>query len=949
MSADESRPSSSRRPRAVEKKVLPTGPARDLRDAVYRLYAEADRPQLAELAQQIAKDNEDDFPGSPGKDLIGKIISGDGLASQHDAVTVAVALARAAGRRNTVPIADQVRRLWIAAATAEPPPPAQRLGRPVNDCDPLALEVHRAIQIPDVSAPVDPLPRYVPRSHDLLLREVADQVLGDGSSRLVTLVGGSSTGKTRACWELARYLDQRQPGRWRVWHPYDPTRPQAAVADLKQVGPQTVMWLNEAQHYLMPTDPALGERLAAGLRTLLQDSGRAPVLVLATLWPQHWDTLTVRPGTGQPDPHAQARELVVGTAVPIADTFTPEQVAGLAAAGADARLRYAAVHVEDGRITQYLAGAPELQTRYRTVDPAARALIQVAMDARRLGHPLAIARTLLERAAPGYLDDHDWDGLGADWLEQALADTARPCKGARGPLTRIRSRPGGHTPDGGQYYRLADYLEQAGRTERAGVYPPDSLWHAFAITVTDPDLLRTLGDQAERRGRYEHAIWLYRRAADRGDTHALRRLAARREKAGDAAGAEVLYRQAADHGDTHALRQLAARWERSGETNRAEALATLAADQGDTHALQTLAWRREQAGDTTGAEALAVRAADHGDAFALRMLAVLQEQNGDPVRAEILFRRAADYGDTFALQALAARREQAGNTRDAEALAMRAADHGDTFALQTLAGLRERAGDTTGAEILYRQAADRGDTFALRQLARLREGAGDTIGAEILYRQATDRGDTLAPWELARLKERAGDTTGAEILYRQAIEQGDTFALRQLARLREQDGDSAGAEVLYRRAADHGDTHALRQLAARRERAGDTTGAETLAVRAADHGDTNALQELARLRERAGDTTSAEILYHRAADHGDTFALQQLARLRERAGDTTTAEALYRRATDHGDTRALQQLARLRERAGDTAAAERVRRFGLTGAGVIAHPFDFESPPPGIA
>ena len=48
---------------------------------------------------------------------------------------------------------------------------------------------------------------------------------------------------------------------------------------------------------------------------------------------------------------------------------------------------------------------------------------------------------VLEAAAPGYLTGDQWDALGEDWLEQALAYTAVPCKGARGPLTRIRPRP----------------------------------------------------------------------------------------------------------------------------------------------------------------------------------------------------------------------------------------------------------------------------------------------------------------------------------------------------------------------------------------------------------------------------------------------------------------------------------------------------------------------------
>jgi hypothetical protein len=56
-------------------------------------------------------------------------------------VTAAVALARAAGRGDAAPIADQVRQLWISAATAGPPPLAERLGRPVGECDPLVLEV----------------------------------------------------------------------------------------------------------------------------------------------------------------------------------------------------------------------------------------------------------------------------------------------------------------------------------------------------------------------------------------------------------------------------------------------------------------------------------------------------------------------------------------------------------------------------------------------------------------------------------------------------------------------------------------------------------------------------------------------------------------------------------------------------------------------------------------
>ncbi|WFE47571.1 hypothetical protein [Verrucosispora sp. WMMD1129] len=770
MGADESRPE-IRRSRAVEKKELPAGPLRDLRDAVYVLYVEADRPRLDELVRQIADD--DDLPGAPKKDLIGKIIAGDGLASQQDTATVAVALARAAGRESAATVAEQVRQLWIAAASADPVEPPVRIGRPVAECDPLTLEVHRAIELTDVATTgLDLLPGYVPRVHDTRLRQVVDELLAGGRSRLVTLVGESSTGKTRACWELVRYLDGQDPGRWRVWHPYDPTRPQAALAELEKVGPETVVWLNEAQHYLMPADPKLAERIAAGLRSLLQDPGRGPVLVLATLWQEYWNTLTTSPAGGVFDVYAQARELLTGTARNLPDAFTPTEAAAQRGSSVDPRLRYAVERAENGRITQYLAGAPALEDRYRTAPPAARAVLQAAMDARRLGHPLALPHALLERAAPGYLDDHDWDTCGEDWLEQALAYTAAPCTGARGPLTRIRPRSEHPTPDAPAVpddqpcYRLADYLEQLGRTERAGIYPPDTLWQAFSTTITEPELLTALGVEAGRRGRYQHVIWLYTQAADHGDTHALQNLAELRDKAGDTASTEALAIKAADHGMTIALRDLAG--------------------------------LREGAGDTAGAEALYRHAADHGNALSLRLQAGLREETGDPAGAEALAIKAAGHGDTGALWLLAGLREEAGDRAGAETLAIKAADHGNTDALWHLAGLREEAGDRAGAEALYRHAADHGDTDAMWHLAGLREEAGDAAGAETLAIKAADHGNTGALRFLAGLREEAGDTAGAEALYRQAADHGNTDALRDLIKLREETGGHADAGRMRR-------------------------------------------------------------------------------------------------------------------------------------------------------
>ena len=241
---------------------------------------------------------------------------------------------------------------------------------------------------------------------------------------------------------------------------------------------------------------------------------------------------------------------------------------------------------------------------------------------------------MLEQSAPGYLDDHDWDSVGngdslhEDWLEQALAETARPAKGARGPLTRIRPRPGDPTTNTGQpCYRLADYLEQTGGHERGAVYPPESLWTTVAATVTDPVLLRHLGGQARQRGRYQHAIWLYTRAAGRGDAGALTDLAWIREEAGDSAGAEFVAVQGADRGNIIALNFLAGIGKKAGDTVGAEALYRQGVDRGNVAALRDLARLREEAGDAAGAEALYRQAADRGDVIALVFFSRFYEQS----------------------------------------------------------------------------------------------------------------------------------------------------------------------------------------------------------------------------------------------------------------------------------------------------------------------------------
>jgi tetratricopeptide (TPR) repeat protein len=784
MSGDESRPG-PRKPKAIRRAQLPAGALKDLKDALYALYTGAGQPTLDEITAEVQRRADElDLPGVPKRDTINRILGDNRAHGEQDVITVAVVLAHLAGRDVAV-IARQVRELWQRAQTVTPAP---RLGRPIGEYTPFALEVRRAIEVADFRGELPMLPPYVPRAHDARLREVIDVVVG-GASRMAMLVGGSSTGKTRACWEAVHAL----PARWWLWHPIDPGRPQAAARALAEVGPYTVLWLNEAQHYLLTADPALGEQIAAGLRTLLTDPARQPVLVLGTMWPQYWATLTAPSTPGEADPYAQAREVLTGTDIAVPEAFTAADLAVLAdRAASDPRLREAAVRAHAGRVTQHLAGVPELLQRYRHAPTLARAVIDAAIDARRLGHPPGLSHAFLEDAAPGYVTDHDWNQAGEDWLEQALAYTAAPCHGTPGPVTRIRPRPGEHADSGPPSYWLADYLEQAGSTERAGLFPPDSFWNAIATTVTDPDTLRRIGEQAEHRGRYHRAVQLYRQAADRGDADARRALVRLQEQAG-ASAAEVLDR-------------LARRDTSVGGLEYEASAVEMALDRQDddrirlgTSALHALAKQQEQAGDAAGAEVSYRQAADRGDTGALCALARLREQAGDAEGAKAWAVLAAGHGDTSALDDLARRREAAGDGVEAEALAVLAADYGNTETLWFLAWLRDQAGDAEAAEALAVQVADRsGNAGVLSALAAMRELAGDTDGAEALHRQGADRGRTGSMRELARLRHRAGYTDDVDALYRKAIDRGDSNALLELAELRQAVGDSVGAGRLVR-------------------------------------------------------------------------------------------------------------------------------------------------------
>ncbi|WNF01399.1 hypothetical protein PS467_41795 [Streptomyces luomodiensis] len=662
---------------------------------------------------------------------------------------------------------------------------AQRgdLGWPVRNLDdPFTMDVHHAIDAGedpnDTALPL--LPTYIERDHDALLHRAARQA-EEGRSALTTLIGGSSTGKTRACWETL----QRLPGTWRLWHPIDPSYPEAALDGLPRVGPRTVVWLNEVQHYLLTMDPTLGERVAAGLRELLRSPDRGPVLLLATAHPEDWNRLTGAPhGTG--DNHPQARALLTraGSFTRIPDTFICDPQHLLQAAQSDPRIAEAHAHAKGGRLTQYLAGVPALLERIDTAPPLAAATICAAMDLRRLGHSPALPTALLEATAHALVTDEQWNQHAhTGWLKNTLTYLSTSCKGVPGPLTLIRQRPGTSPPDQ-EHYRLSDYLEELGRYTRRRYCPAPQFWTAALQYALSRDDRRALARAAHDRGRVGIAASILDEYSlpglfDRSSDYALG------EEARTARAEAALIRITK---------------ERAPDTPR---VLDLFFKEKEARSLQEL-------GEQERADAIWEELAEARFPGACMRIGDRHKEAGRRTEAEQWYRKGADSGDPEAMQALVFLLAEDGLLEEATEWTERIADVGDIYAYSRLAYRFEEVGDASRAKEYFRKAVDAGLIDCYTDLIRVHWNEGDQDTAQRLYNEAVQSGETSGPMMKA---ERAGEHATADELAFTAVDHGTVQPLRQLLWHRLQQPDTTLGETLARKAIDAGEAFIVHGLA----------------------------------------------------------------------------------------------------------------------------------------
>ncbi len=818
---------------------------------------------------------------------------------------------------------------------AAPPVPPARVAvvpqtRPIGDLTALALDVHRAIDVGG-ERDLDALPSYISRDHDRELRQIVRDA-ANGQSRLAFLVGESSTGKTRACWEAIR---AGLPGDWQFCHP-DPTRLDEAIGALDGIRPRTVIWLNDAHDYVIDPDRDKRERMAETLRRLVDEPDRKPVLVLGTTWPDRWRLAMSMPGQDQrqrdgQDPYRRVRALLDGATIQVPTTFDDGAWARLRdEADADPQLAQAYVRARDRRITQFLAGVPVLLDRVRYAPDGARALINAAMDARNLGHGRWLPIGLLEASAPGYLTDDERQRLHRDtWLAEALAYASEWCHGIRGALTEEL----GNSLQPTGRYRLADYLDQTARTTRKISEAPAALWEALGRHAAASDLA-SLAEQAEQAGFLRNAIDLYSAAAERGSTAGLLRLTWLLDRVGRTAEALRTCRRAAEVDDSGG-ETLADLLEKTGDREEAITAYQRAAKLGSIYALGRLTCllRSENRID----EAIAwfqgfIREShdDHAIEDASSILAELLIAAGRDDEAIQFHARAAEgnIGSPGSLEAGAMALKRVGRAHELLDYYKRIAESGNKEAICRATRLFEEQDraeeaidwlDSISCDIWDVFARDAVDGEAARLLKKTR-GADAAFGWLAARRY---------PRSAIRFLQQAGRHEEALTWYRAyAAKTGHTDPYTLVDCL-EQAGHLDEAIPVYQSLADtdpyYGIHHSTRVFLhmGRSEEA-----IAWLKRQGASEDRGRALCAVAEGLGRAGQVDEALEYYQRASAAGDYFALDGAARLLRETGKVDLAMTWLRARADEGHRQALDAAIGILCDVGRDAEAEQLRQSG---------------------
>ncbi|MEV0115290.1 tetratricopeptide repeat protein, partial [Streptomyces sp. NPDC050844] len=583
-------------------------------------------------------------------------------------------------------------------------------------------------------------------------------------------MGNSSVGKTRllyesACAELAGFtVLAPDPGNGGLVN---------RIADSTLRLQPLIVWLDELQRFLPGPYFVTGQQSdhaplsITAVRKLL--SADTPVVILSTLWPEHIDVLhefEPIPGTLHQRPrYPTALEILNANGVSMIglESFSStERTRAVSIAVADPRLAQAMAD-PNYNLTEALAGTPQTMRRYQQATELHKAVIHVAVDARRHGFQAPLTAELLRDAALGYIDRVQPNDT---WFEQVLAELASSTRSddrATAPLIPLPT----YDRRGVLGYTVADYLVQHLIRQRRSRRMSPITWQALIDHTTGSGDRLRLAVSAQRRLLYGTAEALYRPliALDDAAAFALARQLTGQSRVDEAAG---VLREAAVSGSLPAASRLARLLSARGNLEEAAEVLRTRVSAGDPDAATKLAEVLSAQGRIDEAAEVLRTRADAGDREASTALATLLagQESSDRMRLR------ASAGNLFA--AMEHARLLASHGRVDELRAATAA--GDFYAGGELARLFAAHGRVDDAIDVLRLCIDAGDSDAATRLAKLLSDNERVDEAVTVLRSRLNAGDPDAATKLADFLSANGRLDEAVTVLRSRLNAGDPDA-----------------------------------------------------------------------------------------------------------------------------------------------------------------------------
>ncbi|MFI8164490.1 tetratricopeptide repeat protein, partial [Streptomyces microflavus] len=462
-----------------------------------------------------------------------------------------------------------------------------------GEWDALTAGAHRAR--PDDSG--DAVPPYVPRDQDQLIRARLRRAAERGG--LVLVVGDSTAGKTRACFEALR----TQLPEYRVAVPAAGPDLVTVVEVIDRTATRCAVWLDDLESYLG----------AGGLEPgLLAEFGRLRIPVLATMRHQQFEIFTT-PGDTEGAGTEHARSALTGArvlrqldAVELGRLWSAGELQRAGEADDD-RIADALTHHGPYGLAEYLAAGPALLQEWHRAarpggHPRAAALIAAAVDLARTGLAPPYTLRLLTEAHEPYLTAAGGPLLRPESIDTALTWATRRRHGATSMLVPTQD------PDA---WGVFDYL-----TDHTDTPIPDTTWHTALQHTTNADDLTIIGIHAHEAAP-GIAETSYRRAVEAGSADAMVNLALLLAEMGRGEEAEGFYRRAVEAGHTGAMFNLALLLAKTGRGEEAEGFYHRGVEAGDTRAMFNLALLLAEMGRGEEAEGFYRRAVEAGHTGAM--------------------------------------------------------------------------------------------------------------------------------------------------------------------------------------------------------------------------------------------------------------------------------------------------------------------------------------------